>query len=160
MNAFSVTDSLLGTAAVGALLLAGQSAKAEGIQTLRTEILALQERPGQLENRCAVAPAAAVESGAKPRSWKLLGTNTTTQIGGFAKMDLIYNINAFTDYWLSSQQPIRENLSILQKDTLLDSHLDPDRLGRACDPCRGRFLRCRRQPTGRELQFAPDTPHL
>ncbi|MCZ6859657.1 MAG: DcaP family trimeric outer membrane transporter [Alphaproteobacteria bacterium] len=49
-----------------------------------------------------ITPAAAVESGSKPRSWKLPGTNTSMQIGGFAQLDLIYDINANSGDGLSS----------------------------------------------------------
>ena len=38
--------------------------------------------------RRRVAPAVAAEQGAKPRSWKLPGTNTSMQIGGYAKLDI------------------------------------------------------------------------
>ncbi|MDH3234241.1 MAG: DcaP family trimeric outer membrane transporter [Alphaproteobacteria bacterium] len=37
-----------------------------------------------------------MEAGSKPRSWKLPGSNTSMAIGGFAKLDLIYDINAAT----------------------------------------------------------------
>jgi hypothetical protein len=102
MKRINATTSLLGSAAVGALLLAGLPAKAEEIQTIRAEIQALQKRLSQLESRRVPAPAAAVESGAKPRSWKLPGTNTSMQIGGFAKLDLIYDINAFAGDFLAA----------------------------------------------------------
>ncbi len=77
---------------------------------LQNELNALTARIGQLEAKRAasrrrarrVAPAAAVESGSKPRSWKLPGTNTSMQIGGFAELDIIYDINAASGDGLSS----------------------------------------------------------
>lgn len=77
---------------------------------LQNELNALTARVEQLEAKRAaarrlarrMAPAAAVESGSKPRSWKLPGTNTSMQIGGFAELDIIYDINAFSGNGLSS----------------------------------------------------------
>lgn len=77
---------------------------------LQTELNALTARLERLEAKREaamrlarrVAPAAAVESGSKPRSWKLPGTNTSMQIGGFAQLDLIYDINAASGDGLSS----------------------------------------------------------
>jgi len=93
-------SALLGSGAVVALLAAQVPASADEIEDLRTQIQSLQDKMGKLEaaqrRKHRVAPAAAVEAGAKPRSWKLPGTNTSMQIGGYAKLDLIYDINANT----------------------------------------------------------------
>lgn len=93
-------SALLGSGAAVALLAAQVPASADEIEELRTQIQSLQEKMGKLEaaqrRKRRVAPAAAVEAGAKPRSWKLPGTNTSMQIGGYAKLDLIYDINANT----------------------------------------------------------------
>ena len=91
-------SALLGSGAAVALLAASVPASADQIDELRSQIQSLQDKMSQLEksqvSKRRVAPAAAVESGAKPRSWKLPGTNTSMQIGGYAKLDLIYDINA------------------------------------------------------------------
>ena len=93
-------SALLGSGAAVALLAAQVPASADEIEDLRTQIQSLQDKMGKLEaaqrRKHRVAPAAAVEAGAKPRSWKLPGTNTSMQIGGYAKLDLIYDINANT----------------------------------------------------------------
>lgn len=92
-------SALLGSGAAVALLAAQVPASADEIEELRSQIEGLQKKMGKLEaaqrRKRRVAPAAAVEAGAKPRSWKLPGTNTSMQIGGYAKLDLIYDINAF-----------------------------------------------------------------
>ena len=91
-------STLLGSGAAVALLAASVPASADQIDELRSQIQSLQDKMSQLEksqvSKRRVAPAAAVESGAKPRSWKLPGTNTSMQIGGYAKLDLLYDINA------------------------------------------------------------------
>ena len=96
--------ALLSTGAVIGLL-AGGVAQAEGGKEaynvkLRSQLNALTERLARLEAKRAtartarqVAPAAAVEGGSKPRSWKLPGTNTSMRIGGYAQLSLIYDIN-------------------------------------------------------------------
>jgi len=93
-------SALLGSGAAVALLAAQVPASADEIEELRTQIEGLQDKMGKLEaaqrRKRRVAPAAAVEAGAKPRSWKLPGTNTSMQIGGYAKLDIIYDINANT----------------------------------------------------------------
>jgi hypothetical protein len=99
-------SALLGTGAVVALLAAQVPASADEIEELRTQIQSLQQKMGKLEaaqrRKRRVAPAAAVEAGAKPRSWKLPGTNTSMQIGGYAKLDIIYDINANTGQSIAS----------------------------------------------------------
>ena len=91
-------SALLGSGAAIALLAAQVPAAADEMEELRTQIQSLQNKMGKLEatqrRKRQVAPAAAVEAGAKPRSWKLPGTNTSMQIGGYAKLDLIYDVNA------------------------------------------------------------------
>ena len=91
-------SALLGSGAAVALLAASVPASADQIDELRSQIQSLQDKMSQLEksqvSKRRVAPAAAVESGAKPRSWKLPGTNTSMQIGGYAKLDLIYDFNS------------------------------------------------------------------
>jgi hypothetical protein len=80
--------------------LAGDSV-ATSKAALQNELQRLEKRLNALEAKRArarrierrVAAAAAVEAGAKRRSWKLPGTNTSMQIGGFAQLSLIYDIN-------------------------------------------------------------------
>ena len=72
-------------------------ANADERAAVEAQIEALQARVGALEARRArarVTAAAAVERGSKPRSWKLPGTNTSMQLGGYAKLDIIYDLNA------------------------------------------------------------------
>jgi hypothetical protein len=99
MKTMRMRSALLGTGAAVALLAAQVPASADEMEELRSQIQGLQDKMGKLEaaqrRKRRVAPAAAVEAGAKPRSWKLPGTNTSMQIGGYAKLDLIYDINAF-----------------------------------------------------------------
>jgi len=98
MKMTRMKSALLGSGAAVALLAASVPASADEIDELRSQIQSLQDKMSKLESsqvsKRRVAPAAAVESGAKPRSWKLPGTNTSMQIGGYAKLDLIYDINA------------------------------------------------------------------
>ncbi|MDH3233903.1 MAG: porin [Alphaproteobacteria bacterium] len=93
-------SALMGSGAAIALLASQVPASADEIEELRTQIQSLQNKMGKLEaaqrRKRRVAPAAAVEAGAKPRSWKLPGTNTSMQIGGYAKLDIIYDINGNT----------------------------------------------------------------
>ncbi|MHA1538771.1 MAG: hypothetical protein ACTSUD_14560, partial [Alphaproteobacteria bacterium] len=76
-----VKSALLGSGAVVALLAASVPASADQIDELRSQIQSLQDKMSQLEksqvSKRRVAPAAAVEAGSKPRSWKLPGTNTS-----------------------------------------------------------------------------------
>lgn len=82
----------LAAATAAVALLSGQAAQAQS--DLQAEIKALRDRLGQLESQVGkekrrVAAAAAVEAGDKPRSWKLPGTNTSMNIGGYVKFDLL-----------------------------------------------------------------------
>jgi len=91
--------ALLGSGAAVALLAASGPVAADEIDDLRAQINALQDKVSQLEAdqtaQPSVAPAAAVESGSKPKSWLLPGTNTSMAIGGYAKLDFIYDLNSF-----------------------------------------------------------------
>ena len=74
---------------------------------IQTEILALQERLAELQKQRRITAAAAMQAGSKPRSWKLPGTNTSLRIGGYAKLDFIYDINgAAGDQLPSASLPI------------------------------------------------------
>ena len=99
MNTRQLRTALLGSGAAVALLAASGPVAADEMDDLRAQINALQDKVTQMQaDETAtprVAPAAAVEAGSKPKSWKLPGTNTSMQIGGYAKLDLIYDINAF-----------------------------------------------------------------
>jgi hypothetical protein len=63
------------------------------IQKLEARLNALERKRAREHQRRRVAAAAAVEAGSRPRSWKLPGTNTSMQIGGFAQLSLIYDFN-------------------------------------------------------------------
>ena len=66
----------------------------EQIQKLEARLNALEAKHARDRRvRRRVAAAAAVEAGTRRRSWKLPGTNTSMQIGGFAQLSLIYDIN-------------------------------------------------------------------
>jgi len=78
-----------------ALLVANTPVAAASLDKLEAELTRLQQRLEALQHaNPRIAPAAAVETGSKPRSWKLPGTNTSMHIGGYIKLDLIYDINA------------------------------------------------------------------
>ncbi len=90
--------ALLGSGAAIALLAASGPVAADEIDDLRAQINALQDQVSQIQaDETAtprVAPAAAVNAGSKPKSWQLPGTNTSMSIGGYAKLDAIYDLNA------------------------------------------------------------------
>jgi len=68
-----------------------QSAMQQEIEKLEARLSALEAKRARQRRR--VAAAAAVEAGSRKRSWKLPGTNTSMQIGGFAQLSLIYDFN-------------------------------------------------------------------
>ena len=87
---------LLATAAAMAIAVTSVPAYAQDdLNALRQQLDAMKERLAKLEadkaDKRRVAAAAAVEAGDKPRSWKLPGTNTSMNIGGFVKMSLIWD---------------------------------------------------------------------
>jgi len=90
--------TLVGASAAVSLLAASLPVSAGEIDEMRSQLQDLKDKMSQLDkmrdSKRRIAPAATVESGAKARSWKLPGTNTSMQIGGYAKLDLIYDINA------------------------------------------------------------------
>ncbi len=97
MNLKIWKTALLGGAAALAVGMAAP-ASAEDISTLRDQIEQMKDRLAKLEaertEKRKVAAAAAVEAGDKPRSWKLPGTNTSMQIGGFIKMSVRYYLGS------------------------------------------------------------------
>jgi len=107
-------SALLGSGA--AFILATAATAASAADTLAQRRAQMQQQIEQLERRLTelearktdarrmrrVAPAAAVEAGSRKRTWKLPGTNISMRIGGFAQLDLIYDINAFSGDGLSS----------------------------------------------------------
>ena len=81
------------TSAVATAALLG-SMPAHAQDDVLAEVRALRDRLAQLETQVGkekrrVAAAAAVEAGDKPRSWKLPGTNTSMNIGGYVKFDAL-----------------------------------------------------------------------
>jgi hypothetical protein len=88
--------ALLATGAAFALAGWTGPALADEASSLKAQIEALQERIAKVEadksDKRRVAAAAAVEAGDKPRSWKLPGTNTSMNIGGFARLQVIWDV--------------------------------------------------------------------
>jgi hypothetical protein len=89
---------LLGTAAALAIAVTSVPAYAQDdLSALRQQLETMKERLAKLEadkaTKRRVAAAAAVEAGDKPRSWKLPGTNTSMNIGGFVKMSMIWDFS-------------------------------------------------------------------
>jgi hypothetical protein len=87
---------LLGTAAAMAIAVTSVPAYAQDdLSALRQQLETMKERLAKLEadkaDKRRVAAAAAVEAGDKPRSWKLPGTNTSMNIGGFVKMSMLWD---------------------------------------------------------------------
>src|SRR5262245_52586417 len=89
---------LLGTAAALAIAVASVPAYAQDdLSTLRQQLETMKERLAKLEadkaDKRRIAAAAAVEAGDKPRSWKLPGTNTSMNVGGFVKMSVLWDFS-------------------------------------------------------------------
>jgi hypothetical protein len=92
---------LLAGAASWAMITSYGAARAEDpAAALRREIRAMEDRLARIEvgraeidGKRRVAAAAAVEAGDKPRSWKLPGTNTSMNIGGFVKMSVLWDFS-------------------------------------------------------------------
>ena len=88
---------LLGTAAALAIAVTSVPAYAQDdLSTLRQQLETMEERLAKLEadkatDKRRVAAAAAVEAGDKPRSWKLPGTNTSMNVGGFVKVSVLWD---------------------------------------------------------------------
>jgi hypothetical protein len=89
---------LLGTAAALAIAVTSVPAYAQDdLSALRQQLETMKERLAKLEadkasDKRRVAAAAAVEAGDKPRSWKLPGTNTSMNVGGFVKMSVLWDM--------------------------------------------------------------------
>jgi hypothetical protein len=92
-------SSLLAGIASCALVASCAAARAEDTAAaLRRDIEAMADRFSKIEaertERSATrraAAAAAVETGDKPRSWKLPGTTTAINIGGFVKLNVLWD---------------------------------------------------------------------
>lgn len=104
----TLKTALSGSVAAIALLAAGASAQAAEANTspedLRARLEAQQAELDRMRERLeevettqeeqqTVAPAQAVTAGDTPRSFKIPGTNTSLNIGGYIKGDLIYDID-------------------------------------------------------------------
>ena len=94
---FGWKTGLLGTVAALAIAVTSVPAYAQDdLSALRQQLETMKERLAKLEadkaDKRRVAAAAAVEAGDKPRSWKLPGTNTSMNIGGFVKMSAIWDL--------------------------------------------------------------------
>ena len=89
---------LLGTAAALAIAVTSVPAYAQDdLSSLRQQLETMKERLAKLEadkaDKRRVSAAAAVEAGDKPRSWKLPGTNTSMNVGGFVKMQVLWDFS-------------------------------------------------------------------
>jgi hypothetical protein len=95
LKATHLKHALLGSGAALAMLAVSLPASASDIDEMRAQIQALQDKIAKIEvqEQHRVAPAAAVEAGSKPKSWKLPGTNTSMNIGGFAILQFDYDLN-------------------------------------------------------------------
>ena len=89
-----------GIAAIGATALMGTTmltapAAAQTAEELKAQIDKLQAQVDQLsQQQTAAAPVQAVVGGDKPRTYKLPGTDTSLQFGGYVKGDLIYDVKS------------------------------------------------------------------
>jgi hypothetical protein len=83
------------SAAAAVLVAATLPAWAGDIDDLKAQIQALQAKIDRIDARRErqPAPAAAMEAGSKPKSWKLPGTNTSMNIGGFAILQFDYDLD-------------------------------------------------------------------
>ncbi|MDJ0948946.1 MAG: DcaP family trimeric outer membrane transporter [Alphaproteobacteria bacterium] len=112
----NLRSALLGSGAAVAMVAVAAPASAGEIEDLRAQIEALQGKLDTLETRQdavesqgAIAPAAAVEAGDKPKSWKLPGTNTSMNIGGYAKLDLLMDLGPFLGDSYGGSVPVTDN---------------------------------------------------
>jgi hypothetical protein len=100
--------ALLGSGAALAVIAAALPASASDIDDMRAQIQALQDKIAKIEvqEQRRVAPAAAVEAGSKPKSWKLPGTNTSMNIGGFAILQFDYDLNGISGAYGPATAPV------------------------------------------------------
>jgi hypothetical protein len=100
--------ALLGSGAALAVIAASVPASAGDIDDMRAQIQALQDKIAKIEvqEQRRVAPAAAVEAGSKPKSWKLPGTNTSMNIGGFAILQFDYDLNGQSGSYGAATAPV------------------------------------------------------
>ena len=101
-----ICSGLLLSSATAVLLAAVAPAAAADIDDMRAQIQALQDKIAKIEaqEQRHVAPAAAVEADSKPKSWKLPGTNTSMNIGGFAILQFDYDLNGVSSYGPANAQ--------------------------------------------------------
>jgi len=92
-NKFNV--ALLGSVTAAAMMLAGP-VLADEVSDLRAQIEALSQKVQQIETQKAQPapiPANVVTGGDFPGSFKLPGSTTSWKFGGYAKLDLIYDLD-------------------------------------------------------------------
>ena len=92
-NKFNV--ALLGSVTAAAMMLAGP-VLADEVNDLRAQIEALSQKVQQIETQKAQPapiPANVVTGGDFGGSYKLPGSNTSFKIGGYAKLDIIHDID-------------------------------------------------------------------
>lgn len=96
MRSSRMRTILLASGAAVALAATSGPAAADELQTLRDQLSKLQSKVAKIEADRAVksrkvVAAAAVEAGDRPKTWKLPGTNTSMRIGGYVKLDIIWD---------------------------------------------------------------------
>ncbi len=87
---------LLGAAALMGSTMLTAPAAAQSMEELKAQIDKLQGQVEELERRQA-APVQAVTGGDKPRTFKLPGSDTSMQVGGYVKGDFIYDVKSKND---------------------------------------------------------------
>ena len=99
MSKTNLRAALLGSGAAVAMMAASVPASADELSELRAQIDALQNQLSTLETRQdvvesqgSVAPAAAIEAGDRARTFRWAGTDTSVNIGGYAKLDVIFDL--------------------------------------------------------------------
>ncbi len=87
--------SSTGAAALAMLTIPFAASAEEDLSKLQQQLRQLKERVEAIDSDKArrATPAAAVEVGNGPRSWKLPGTNTSMQIGGFAHLHTVWDFS-------------------------------------------------------------------
>ena len=92
---FGGTIAAAGAAALLGTTMLTAPAAAQTAEELKAQIDALQKQVDQLsQQQVAASPVQAVVGGDKPRTYKLPGTDTSLQFGGYVKGDLIYDVKS------------------------------------------------------------------
>ncbi len=84
---------LIGAAALMGSTMLTSPAAAQSMEELKAQIDRLQAQVDGLEQRQA-APVQAVTGGDKPGTYKLPGSDTSVQLGGYTKLDMLYDVKS------------------------------------------------------------------